>query len=281
MMHEVRSIPTAPRSVRPGPILAHRWPLLALGVQLIVIGGLWAWMLFLAAGAKPSDQRRLDEGPVAQVTATVNRVDEPLRDRNGELVPWHDVIGRQHVHYSFRHRDHDQPGSSFARVGDYQVGSTATVELLPDEPNRNRIVGTVLHVSHAWLEPTNWLIAVVVPGALVLLGWLAGVFQLRQVLVHGDVAVGTVLDVAPVRFVLPEMLRVAFVFRDHHAATWRGRHWVRVHSRLGQRLCQQLQAGRFEPMPVLHDRRFPQWSRMLVPQDFLPASLHWIEELPV
>jgi len=281
MMHEVRSIPTAPRRVRPGPILAHRWPLLALGVQLIVVGGLLAWMLFLAAGAMPSDQRRLDEDRTVRVQATVTRVEVPLRDRNGELVPWHDGVGRQRVHYHFPYRDRDQPGASFAKVGDYEVGSTATVELLPDEPNRNRIVGTLLYVGRTWLEPTNWLMAIAMPGALVLLGWLAGVFQLRQVLVHGDVAVGTVLDVTPVRFVLPEMLRVAFVFRDHHAATQRGRHWVRVHSRLGQRLMTQRQAGHFESMPVLHDRRFPQWSRMLVPQDFLPAdSLHRNEELP-
>jgi hypothetical protein len=280
MMHEVRSIPTAPRRVRSGPILAHHWPLLALGAVLTVVGGLWAWMLFLAAGAKPSDQRRLDEGPTEQVQGVVDRVDEPLRDGHGYLVEWHDGVARQPVHYVFRYGAHELMGESFAPVGHYGVGSVVAVELLPGEPNRNRIVGTLLHVERAWLQWENWLLVVVGPGAVVLLGWLAGFLRLRSVLVHGDVAVGTVLGVSPVRFVLPEMLRVVFVFRDHHAATQRGSHWVRVHSGLGRRLAQQLRAGRFEPMPVLHDRRFPRGGRMLVPQDFLPAdSLHGIEEL--
>lgn len=280
MMHEVRCIPTAPRRVRSGPILAHHWPVFALGAVLTVVGGLWAWMLFLAAGAKPSDQRRLDRGPTEQVQAVVDRVDEPVRDRSGDLVPWHEGVQRQTVHYVFRYRDQDLMGASFALVGSYAVGNVAVVELLPREPNVNRIVGTLLHVERAWLQWENWLLVVVGPGVLVLLGWLAGVLRLRSVLVHGDVAVGTVLGVAPVRLVLPEMLRVAFVFRDRHAATQRGSHWVRVHSGLGRRLVQQMQAGSFEPMPVLHDRRFPRGGRMLVPQDFLPAdSLHGIGEL--
>jgi hypothetical protein len=281
MMHEVRCIPTAPRRVRAGPILAHGWPLLAVGAVMTVVGGLWAWMLFLAAGAKPSDQRHLDEGPTEQVQAVVDRVDEPLRDGRGNLVQWHDAVQRQTVHYQFRHRDKDLMGESFAAVGDYVVGSIVTVEVLPQEPHINRIVGTLLHVERAWLQPGNWLLVVVGPGALLLAGWLSGVLRLRHVLVHGDVAVGTVLAVSPVRGVLPEMLRVMFVFRDRHAATQRGGHWVRVHSSLGRRLAQQLQAGHFEPMPVLHGRRHPRGGRMLVPQDFLPAdSLHGIEELP-
>ena len=280
MMHEVRCIPTAPRRVRNGPILAHCWPLFALGAVLTVVGGLWAWMLFLAAGAKPSDQRRLDEGPTEQVQGVVDRVDEPQRDRQGNLMPWYDGVQRQAVHYTFRYRDRDLMGQSFAPVGSHSIGTVVVVEVWPREPNINRIVGTLLHVERAWLQWENWLLCVVGPGVLVLFGWLAGVLRLRHVLVHGDVAVGTVLGVAPVRGVLPEMLRVAFVFRDRHAATQRGAHWVRVHSGLGRRLAQQLQAGKFEPMPVLHGRRHPRGSRMLLPQDFLPAdSLHGIEEL--
>jgi len=280
MMHEVRCIPTAPRRVRAGPVLAHGWPLLAVGAVMTVVGGLWAWMLFLAAGAKPSDQRRLDEGPTEQVQGVVDRVDEPLRDRSGNLVPWHDAVQRQTVHYQFRWRDRDLMGESLAELGECAVGSDVTVELLAHEPHINRIVGTLLHLERAWLQPGNWLLGVVGPGALLLLGWLSGVLRLRHVLVHGDVAVGTVLGVWPVRGVLPEMLRVAFVFRDRHAVTQRGGHWVRVHSGLGRRLAQQLQAGRYEPMPVLHGRRSPRGGRMLVPQDFLPADSLHIEELP-
>jgi hypothetical protein len=36
-------------------------------------------------------------------------------------------------------------------------------------------------------------------------------------------------------------------------------------------------SGRYEEMPVLYDRRQPNWNRMLLPQDFLhPAPI----ELP-
>jgi hypothetical protein len=36
-------------------------------------------------------------------------------------------------------------------------------------------------------------------------------------------------------------------------------------------LLAQLASGQLEAMPVLHDRRLPQWNRMVLPQDFLPA----------
>lgn len=270
MRHEVASIPPAPRRVRLRPLLAHRWPLLAAGALGVALGSLWSWMLFLAAGAKPSDQRRLDQGPTVRATASIDAIDEPLRFGD-ETAPWPDRTPRQLVHYSFRFRDQDFTGQSFARLGTCAAGSTAEVELLPAEPNRNRLVGTLLHVERAWLQPGNWLCAVVAPSALLLLGWLAGVFQLWQVTVHGDVSVGNVLSIVPVRWVLPQMLRVQFEFRDHRAQLRRSRHWVRVHSELGARLLRQLHTGWFEPMPVLHDRRLPQWSRLLLPGDFLPV----------
>ena len=40
----------------------------------------------------------------------------------------------------------------------------------------------------------------------------------------------------------------------------------------GMRLHKQQHTGWFEPMPVLHDRRLPQWNRMLLPLDFLPVN---------
>jgi hypothetical protein len=52
--------------------------------------------------------------------------------------------------------------------------------------------------------------------------------------------------------------------------TRHGHHWVRAHGELGARLTDQAERAAFEEMPVLHDRRLPQWSRMLLPQDFLP-----------
>jgi hypothetical protein len=272
MMHEVRSIPTAPRRIRLRPLLAHRWPLFFVGALCVVAGSLCSWMLFLASGAKPSDQRRLDLGPVEVVSAVVERVDEPTHQDNGAPIEWPDHIQRQTVHYSFTFRDLPLSGASFAKVGVFHQGDLVDVELLPQEPNRNRIRGTLLHLDRAWLQPETWLGVLVVPGILLLLGWLAGVFQLWQVLSNGDVSVGTVTYARPVRFVLPEMLSVRFEFRDHRARVRSSRHWVRLRSELGMRLLRQQHTGWFEPMPVLHDRRLPQWNRMLLPLDFLSVT---------
>jgi len=272
MMHEVRSIPTAPRRIRLRPLLAHRWPLFFVGALCVVAGSLCSWMLFLASGAKPSDQRRLDRGPVEVVSAVVERVDEPTRQDDGAPIEWPDHIPRQTVHYSFTFRDLPLSGASFAKVGVFHQGDQVDVELLPQEPNRNRIRGTLLHLDRVWLQPETWLGALVVPGILLLLGWLAGVFQLWQVLSNGDVSVGTVTSARPVRFVLPEMLSVRFEFRDYRARVRNSRHWVRLRSELGMRLMRQQHTGWFEPMPVLHDRRLPQWNRMLLPLDFLSVN---------
>ena len=272
MMHEVRSIPTAPRRIRLRPLLAHRWPLFFLGALCVITGGLTSWMLFLAAGAKPSDERRLNLGPATIVAGVVERVEEPVLEANGTPIEWPDHVQRQAVHYTFVFRDLHLSGTSFAKVGALHQGDPVEVELLPLEPNRNRIKGTLLHLERGWLKPGNWLGAIVMPGLLLLLGWVAGVFQLWQVLVYGDVSVGNVTHVRPVRFVLPEMLSVRFEFRDHRARLRSTRHWVRLHSELGMRLHKQQHTGWFEPMPVLHDRRLPQWNRMLLPLDFLPVN---------
>jgi len=170
MMHEVRSIPTAPRRIRLRPLLAHRWPLFFFGTLCVIVGGLTSWMLFLASGAKPSDERRLNRGPVEIVSAVVTRVEAPTVENNGTPIEWPDRIQRQAVHYSFTFRDLQLSGTCFAKVGVFHEGDPADVELLPQEPNRNRIQGTVLHIERAWLLPENWLSAVVVPGILLLLG---------------------------------------------------------------------------------------------------------------
>lgn len=260
MMHEVRSIPPAPRKARLSALLAHRWPILACGGALAVIGGLLAWLMFLQGGGKPSEQLRLDAGPVEFATATVDGVDKPMR-RDGR--DW------QMVHYSIDLPDGAAPGSSIAPADLYRIGDRVQVEMLPHEQNVNRIVGTLRHVMVPWCRPQLWLSVVAVPGLLILLGWLAGAFQLRHVIVHGDVSVGRILAIQPVPHVLPEMLRVAYSFRDHRAVLRTGRHWVRRHGALGRRLYQVLEKGTDEPLPVLHDRRLPQWNRLLLPDDFL------------
>ncbi|MCA8974499.1 MAG: hypothetical protein KDC98_07240, partial [Planctomycetes bacterium] len=195
MKHEVRRIPAAPRRVRLGALLAYRWPLLSIAGLLVVSGGLVSWMLFLAAGAMPSDQRRLDSGPTETVAATVTAIDPVYRGPDG--------ISFERVHYAFRFDGGTLPGSSIAVAGLHAENGEVTVELLPAEPHINRIVGTVLLHPRSWLQPRGWLTAVVVPGALLLLGWLAGMFRLRQTLVHGDVSVGRITAVETVRGILP------------------------------------------------------------------------------
>lgn len=257
--------------MRCAALAAHRWPVLLVGTLLVVAGCLWSWLLFLARSALASDQQRLDAGPTVQVPATVVALDPPL-PAEGHAVPWPDGIDRCAVYYAFRYRDQTWPGCSFAPVGTCAVGQTATVELLPDEPNRSRLVGSLLHLRRRWLQPEPWLVATVVPGALVLLGWLASAFQLRTVLMHGDATVATVLGVRPVRWLVPEMLAVRFAFRDHRARLCRGRHWVRVHGSLGQRLLAAPCQGQGLRLPLLHDRRFPQWHRLALPEAFARAA---------
>jgi hypothetical protein len=270
MRHEVRSIPPAPRRVRLRPLLAFRWPMLALGGALTVAGSLLAWLMFLQEGGKPSIDRHLDAGPNAIVTATVKSVD-PAFDRGGRRWQW--------VHYSFElpkdpvwDKGATADGASFVDADRFAAGDRVEVEYSVANHNENRILGGHVWLDRAWLHPPFWLATLVTPGALVLIGWLASVFQLRHVLVHGDVTVGTVLDVANVRLMLPEMLRVTYEFRDHHASVRRHSHWVRTHGALGARLTRQMHTGWFEAMPVLHDRRLPQWNRMLLPQDFLRTT---------
>jgi hypothetical protein len=265
MRHEVRTIPPAPRSIRWRPLFAHRWLLLATGGGMVVIGGLVAWLMFLQSGGKMSLGPALDRGPVARVQARLTKVEPP---RQWEGRAWQDV------RYAFRFPDGAAgvalSGGCFVPAGAWRPGDVVPLDVLVAEPNVTRVPGGTLHLDREWLRARFWMVAMAVPGGLLLLGWLAGVFQLRQVLVHGDVSIGVVHRVARVPFVLPEMVRVDYTFRDHRAATRHGHHWVRAHGELGARLLQQQAARAFEEMPVLHDRRLPQWNRMLLPHDFLP-----------
>lgn len=260
MKREVHAIPPAPRRIRMRPLFAHRWPLLAIGGTLVVIGCLIAWAMFLQSGGKMSDGLRLDRQPKAIVDGRVTSV---------SAATWGGVDG-QELGYTYVFATVALHGHSFLPGSNRAIGETVPVEVLADDPNVSRIAGGRLHVDRAWLRAQFWIVAMTVPGALVLLGWLASLFQLRRVLVHGDVAVGRVTNIRPVAIVLPEMLRVDYVFRDHRAKDRKNHHWVRVHGALGARLLAQLRREQYEDMPVLHDRRLPQWNRMLLPQDFLP-----------
>ena len=261
MQKDVRSIPPAPRSVRMRPLLAHRWPLLFGGSAMVVLGSLIAWLMFLQSSARLSYGPRLAAGPTTRVTGNVVSVGNVTRFDGND---W------QAIGYEFRWPSQQQEVTvselGFAPAGRYRIGDTASIDVLTEDANVSCVVGGVAHMHRSWLYPRFWLGAMVVPGALTLLGWLSGLFQLRQVLVHGDVSVGRVVEVQPVPWILPEMLRVSYEFRDHRATIRRNRHWVRARGALGSRLKR---GEHGDALPVLHDRRLPQWNRMLLPADFL------------
>lgn len=271
MMHEVRSIPPAPRRVRFKSLVAHRWPLLAVGGILVVLGLLIAWLMFLQSGGKMSDSARLDRDPKGIFDGHVKSV---RRAGSWDGKEW------DKVDYDFTYPVPDTSivmnlsHWSFVAAGEYKAGSPVQIEVLVGDPNVSRVLGGILAQHRDWLWARFWIGTMAMPGVLLLLGWLAGLLQLRRVLVHGDVSVGRVTKVASVHFVLPEMLRVTYEFRDHHAVVRTNSHWVRLHGQLGTRLVRQMHTGWLEPMPVLHDRRTPQWNRMLLPRDFLPQTSH-------
>jgi len=264
MRNEVREIPPAPRGVRLRPLLAHRWPLLFCGSALVVLGSLIAWAMFLQSGARLGYAPRLAAGPTSEVTGVVTEIGRPRRFSGREWQP---------IKYRFSWGRDGQAVEihelSFVPANRYAVGDAVKVRVLDQEPNVSCAEGGVAHAYRSWLYPRFWFVYAVVPGALLLLGWLAGVFQLRQVLVHGDVSTGRVLAVKPVRWILPEMLQVSYEFRDRRATIRKNRHWVRARGALGQRLLRSKSPSRNEELPVLHDRRLPHWNRILLSQDFL------------
>lgn len=262
MQHELRSIPPAPRRARMQPLLAHRWPLLLSGGFMVVIGALIAWAMFLQSSGSFSWGHRLDAGPTDTVYGAVRTVRPAIRFGGKD---WDDV------HYLAPWKDTDLYGYSFVDAGIYRVGDKVTIEVLTESPNINRIRDGVLRADRRWLYAQFWIGVMVVPGALLLLAWLTAMFQLRQVLVHGDVSVGRVLKVRTVGYVLPEMLMVTYEFRDHRAKMRKNRHWVRARGALGVRLAKWRTTDNSGELPVLHDRRFPQWNRLLLPQDFLES----------
>lgn len=272
MQQEVRNIPPAPRRARARALLAHRWPLLFIGGVLIVLGGLIAWAMFLQSSGTFSWGERLDAGPTQIVDGVVQKVRPTVHFDNQDwddvhfLAPWYEPdLGSEQQAINLY-------GYSFAPANVYKVGDPVAVEVLIDSPNIHRVLGGVLRADRRWLYAQFWIGIMVVPGTLILLAWLTAMLKLRQVLVHGDVSVGQVLDVRVVKNILPEMLAVTYQFRDHRATVRKNQHWVRARGALGNRLRNWTTKSRKEALPVLHDRRFPQWNRLLLPQDFLLAT---------
>lgn len=261
MASDIQGIPPAPRRVLWRSVLGYRWPLGLGAFVFAVYGGVWAWMLFLGSYGTDRDLDR--SGRTIVRDARVTAIDAEVGVLDGAPA--------ERVHYVFTHQGHDWTGTSFARAGSFVTGQQVEVVALPGDFTKNRIAGTRDELPPPLLDPSTYVAAVIVPGLLLGIGYLASVFHLRHVLVHGDVSLARILSVQPVRFVMPQMLSVRFEFRDHHARPRRSRHWVRAHSSLGRRLA--IASGHQNPTaPVLHDRRFPQHCRLVLPEGFLPAQ---------
>ncbi len=154
-------------------------------------------------------------------------------------------------------------GTIYAEEDLYTVSDRGTVEYLEDLPSTNRLSGTRLSLLPEWVEPSLFLGLLVLPGVLALGLWFQGVFDLKRMMSTGDVGVAEVIEVRKLRLVLPGMVAVCYRFRDHRAILRVGRHWVRTRSALGEHLSSEP-----EHMPVLHYRRWPQFNRLALVQDF-------------
>ncbi len=262
--NEVQRIPPAPRRVSWRKVLGYRWPLAVATFVLLIYGGVMTWMFFLNNSSTVEDAARLASGTRVPVDGVVLVAQPPA---TGDLPVEH-----QRIEYSFHADGHQWEGHGETRHSALHERSAIAVEYLAGVPSLSRIVGAEVITRAPWFDPRDAFTLLVLPGLVVGLGYLAGVFHLRRVLAHGDVGLAQVELVRRVRFCLPESFAVRFTFRDHHARSRRGYHWVRAHSALGQRLLTMLRHGTHEKVPVLHDRRFPQHSRLVLPDDFSPDA---------
>lgn len=261
MVRDVQAIPPALRRVRWRAVLWHRWVLAIIGGSLCVYGGVFTWMLFLASGGKASDNRALDQGEVAIATGKVIEL--------GRLAIASDDGPQDEV--TFQYPELNAQPKCFLPSGTVQAGQEVVVEYLPDRAGICRIQGGRLDLLRWWLRPLPWLYGLVLPGIPFLLLWFLAVLRLRHMMARGDVAVAEVLACRRVRWVVPGMLSIRFRFRDHRAALRLGGHWVHGRSPLGEQL-QRFDLGDRVQVPVLHSRRWPQFSRLALPADFAPLS---------
>jgi hypothetical protein len=264
MKRDVQNIPPAPRRVRWSTVLAFRWPLALLaGLLAFCPGGVLTWMLFLARDE--NDDYLLDRGPTERVDAKVLEV-LPEGANDGpkcERATYEFVFRRPRSSDPFRFE-----GASFVATGAVHAGESVKVDVLTTDPSASRLVGGRANLQLVGFHPEVWFYGMVLPGAAMGLFYLFGALRLRRILVHGDVGVATGLAVARVRRIVPEMWSVRFRFRDRNAVERAGRHWVRAHSALGQRL-HRIADGSGENLPVLHDRRRPRRCRLVLPDAFV------------
>ena len=214
-----------------------------------VYGGLITLMLFLADGGKPADDKLLDAnsmvamGVVTKIEGGVR--DEPIRPS-----------------YRFRTaRGTERTNSAFLDRPGLAVDDSIEIEYSPGQPHINRPVGgriamvPRLHLFFVWFF---------LSGVLSFAIWLCAVWRLRRLMVHGDIAVGTILGSKHLPNVMPTMLRVDYSYRDHNAGEKTASHWVRARSALGERITKNPRQ-----IAVLHDRRGRGVSRLVMADDFV------------
>ncbi|MCA8958804.1 MAG: hypothetical protein KDC87_22190, partial [Planctomycetes bacterium] len=249
MTREIHDIPPSPRRVRHASVMWHWWPV-ALGALMFgVYGGLLTLMLFLARGGKQADDLKIDADSRV-VTGKVTRVEGGAHSGSG-LEPIR-------ISYDYvTHRGNTRMGRSFLHRPDLEVGAPIEIEYARNEPHISRARGGRI----ALVPPLHWIFmwGLLAPGAALALTWVFAVLRLRRLLSRGDVSVAEIRTVEGLRYVLPTMYRVSYVFRDHRAQQRTASHWVRARSPLGERVARAPRQ-----MAVVHNRRGEGSSRLVM-----------------
>jgi len=254
MTRELQNIPPAHRRVRWAFVVWWRWPMGLLGASLVIYGGLFALMLMSWAGGKPHDDALLDRAETLTAMAEITAVET-------SAATIHKTAAERVTYYFLTGDGTTVRGSSFGRAGEFAVHGRVPVRYLASAPETNRLQNTRISLLGDMVTPVTT--TVVLPGAVLLLCWLLGVWRFRRLLAHGDAAVAELTRVEPVRWVVPVMLRVHYRFRDHHACWCEGHHWVRARSVLGERLT-----TRPGQLVAIHDRRHPASNRLVTADGF-------------
>ncbi len=212
-------------------------------------------MLFLWSGGKPSVDRLLNSS--AQIAN--GQISKQVQAEEGGKPPRYE--------YEFTTADGQQhQGFSFMPEGTVlQPGKAVAVEFFPSQPSINRLQGGFLSRTPPLVGIFFW--SIFVPGLLSLSLWILAVLRLRQLMTHGDVAHGEIIQCQDIPVLLPSMLKVEYSFRDRHAKLFVASHWVRQRSELGQRLRENP-----KQLAVIHSRKGKNLSRLVMADDFVAGT---------
>jgi len=255
MTSQIRDIPPSPRRVRWSAVVCFRWPFLVAALFFGGYGGLVTLMLWMASQEDhPRAESRLDAA--ARIApGTILRVGEARR--SGDRT-FHEV--------EFSYTVEDMPLRATCKLEarpDLRAGARVDVEYDPSQPHWARIAGGFIVLRSDYFRP--FLPLTLPPGAVLLAFWATGVWSLRRLLRHGDVAVAEALSVERRRGALD----VRFRFRDHRARIVEGRARVAERSAVGDRRIDGTRR-----VCVVHDRDRPERHRLVGSDDFglLPAA---------